>query len=504
MKHRLEQAMWGKLFKLSADSDVNLQGQLREQLVAAILDGHISVDNALPSSRELAKQLGVARNTVVLAYQRLVDEGFLIPRERRGYFVSRDILKGRVRANPASGPSTPNTAVEIDWASRFQFRPSRQRNIVKPENWDRFRYPFIYGQPDPTLIPVSDWRECARRALSVGSIQETARDRVDADDPLLIEQIHARLLPRRGIWASPDEILVTMGVQQALYLLASLLVSKDVVVGVEDPGYPDARNIFARHTDNVIGLAVDADGLVIGPALASCNYVYVTPSHQAPTTVTLTPARRAELLQRARLDDFMVIEDDYEAETNFATDPTPALKASDQNDRVIYLGSLSKTLAPGLRVGFMVGPPDLIREARILRRLMVRHPPSNNQRMVALFLSLGHHDALINRLSQSCRERWQVMGESLKRYLPETHRMPTFGGTSVWVRGPVSLNSNDLYERALKRSILIERGDIYFISPDPPCNYFRLGYSAIPADRIEPGIRELATLVHDRSGKRRP
>lgn len=493
--------MWGKLFKLSADREVNLQGQLREQLVAAIMDGHISVDKALPSSRELARQLGVARNTVVLAYQHLVDEGFLITRERRGYFVSRDILKGRVRVNPASAPPIPNTASDTDWDARFRFRPSHQRNIIKPENWDRFRYPFIYGQPDPTLIPISDWRECARQALSVGSIQETARDRVDADDPLLIEQIHARLLPRRGIWASQDEILVTMGAQQALYLLASLLLSNKDIIGVEDPGYPDARNIFARHTDNVVGLPVDSDGLVIGQALAGCNYVYVTPSHQAPTTVTLTSARRAQLLQRARTEDFLIIEDDYEAETNFATDPTPALKASDESDRVIYLGSLSKTLAPGLRVGFMVGPPALIREARILRRLMVRHPPSNNQRMVALFLSLGHHDALINRLSQSYRERWRVMGEALKRYLPETHRMPTFGGTSVWVRGPAELDSNDLYERAVERSILIERGDICFISPEPPRNYFRLGYSSIPADRIEPGIRELATLVHDGPGK---
>lgn len=496
MKHRLEQAMWSKLFKLSARSQVNLQGQLREQLVAAIMDGHITVDNALPSSRELARQLGVARNTVVLAYQHLVDEGFLITRERRGYYVSRDILKGRVRSEPGTGTANTNKISSIDWDSRFRFRPSEQRNIVKPEHWDRFRYPFIYGQPDPTLIPVSDWRECARQALSVDTIQETARDRVDADDPMLIEQIHARLLPRRGIWASPDEILVTMGVQQGLYLLASLLVSGRDVVGVEDPGYPDARNIFARHTDHVTGLAVDAEGIVISQELAGCDYVYVTPSHQSPTTVTLTTARREQLLRRARVDNFLIIEDDYEAETNFATDPTPALKASDQSDRVVYLGSLSKTLAPGLRVGFMIGPPELIREARTLRRLMVRHPPANNQRLVALFLSLGHHDALINRLSQSYRARWRVMGESLKRYLAQTHRMPTFGGTSVWMQGPAELDANELYERALKRSILIERGDIYFISPDPPRNYFRLGYSSIPVARIEPGIRELATLLH--------
>ena len=489
--------MWRELFKLSSHSEHNLQRQLREQIVAAILDGHIPLESALPSSRELSRQLGVARNTVVLAYQHLVDEGFLTTRERRGYFVNRDILRGRVSTDPGDADRQHERGqASVNWQSRFRFGPSGQRNISKPEDWDQYRYPFIYGQPDPALIPVADWRECARQALSVGAIRETARDSVDADDPLLVEQIQTRLLTRRGIWVSADQILVTLGAQHALYLLASLLLSARDVVGIEDPGYPDARNIFSRHTPNIVGLPVDEMGLVVSDAISVCDYVYVTPSHQAPTTVTLAAGRRERLLDRAEADDFMVIEDDYEAETNFATEPTPALKASDRAGRVIYVGSLSKTLAPGLRVGFMVGPQELVREARVLRRLMVRHPPSNNQRMVALFLSLGHHDALINRLTQSYGERWRAMGESLRRHLPETHRMPAFGGTSVWIRGPEGLDCNDLYERALGKSILIERGDVYFCSDEPPTNYFRLGYSTIPVERIEPGIRELAALVH--------
>ena len=501
MKNRLDQVMWDKLFKLNAHGRHSLQAQLREQLVSAILDGHIPIDNALPSSRELSKKLEVARNTVVLAYQRLIDEGFLITRERKGYYVNPDILRGRVSG--ATARSATVCAGEksgqpsgFKWAERFKFRPSEQRNIVKPTDWDQYRYPFIYGQPDPSLVPVADWRECFRQALSVDSIKETARDRVDSDDPLLIEQIHARLLPRRGIWASQDEILVTLGAQHALYLLASLLVSNRDTVGVEDPGYPDARNIFAKHTHNIVGLTVDSEGLVIDDSLADCDCVYVTPSHQAPTTVTLSAGRRHQLLERAAIDDFLIIEDDYEAETNFTGDPTPALKANDAHNRVIYLGSLSKTLAPGLRMGFMVGPPELIEEARTLRRLMLRHPPSNNQRMVALFLSLGHHDSLINRLNQSYRRRWQVMGEALRQHLPETHQMPAFGGTSVWIKGASDLDANALYQQALKKSIVIERGDVYFISERPPKNFFRLGYSSIAEERIEPGIRALAELIH--------
>ena len=138
-----------------------------------------------------------------------------------------------------------------------------------------------------------------------------------------------------------------------------------------------------------------------------------------------------------------MIEDDYESEINFVGEPTPALKSLDASERVIYVGSLSKTLAPGLRLGYMVAPQPLIEEARALRRLMVRHPPANNQRIVALFLSMGHHDSLIHRLSQTYKNRWQVMGAALNRYLPESTRIPSFGGTSYWVEGPAELDTRN-------------------------------------------------------------
>ncbi|MEZ5590241.1 MAG: PLP-dependent aminotransferase family protein [Gammaproteobacteria bacterium] len=164
----------------------------------------------------------------------------------------------------------------------------------------------------------------------------------------MIEQLHTRLLPRRGVWAEPEEILVTVGAQHALYLLASLLLSGKTI-GMEEPGYPDARNIFELHAAQIVPLPVDAQGLQMGAALDACDYVYVTPSHQSPTTVTLSLERRQALLERARQRGFVIIEDDYESETNYAGQPIPALKSLDNEGRVIYVGSLSKTLAPGLR-----------------------------------------------------------------------------------------------------------------------------------------------------------
>jgi GntR family transcriptional regulator/MocR family aminotransferase len=159
---------------------------------------------------------------------------------------------------------------------------------------------------------------------------------------------------------------------------------------------------------------------------------------------------------------------------------------------VLYVGSLSKTLAPGLRLGFIVGPAELVREARALRRLMLRHPPANNQRAAALFLSLGHHDALLRRLHHALRQRAAVLIEALGRHLPECHVMVPHGGSSVWLEGAAKLDARALATRAKGRGVLIEPGDAFFHSERPPLNFFRMGLSSIAEDRIVAGVRELA------------
>ncbi|NVK41753.1 MAG: PLP-dependent aminotransferase family protein [Oceanospirillaceae bacterium] len=484
-----------QLFHLSPDKPTSLQQQLREQIAAGILNGNIPVDVPLPSSRKLAKQLNVARNTVVLAYEHLLDDGYLIARERSGYYVNPDILSGKVKVR-----DTPQEVVggtPPDWQKRLKKHPSALQNIGKPRDWQKYTYPFIYGQFDPTLFPTNNWRECSRDAVTVPAIRDWASDHFDDDDPVLVEQIRTRLLPRRGVWAAADEILVTVGAQQALDMLARLLLDQDSTIGVENPGYVDIRNIAAINPAKVKPLAVDNDGLVVGDALDDCDCIYATPSHQCPTTATMPIERRYELLRRANEQDFVIIEDDYESETNFKTNPIPALKSLDKSGRVIYIGSLSKTLAPGLRLGYLVGPAEFIREARALRRLMVRHPPANNQRSVALFLERGYHDALIMNIMRVYEERWQEMGAALAEYLPQSSKKPSFGGSCYWVEGPAGLDARVLRKEAADRGILIEPGDIHFIGDDRPLNYFRLGYSSIPTERIRPGIKALAELIAD-------
>ncbi len=441
----------------------------------------------MPSGRVLAKLLGVARNTVVLAYQQLVDEGFLEARERSGYFVN-------VLWTPSEDSKKSSTSI-MNWNSRFKLHPSAQRNITKPTDWQRYPYPFVYGQFDPSLFPTNQWRECARSALSVLEIQNWARDMIDNDDPELIDQIRLHILPRRGIWASPSEIMITMGTQQGLSLVAQLLVSKDSVVGVENPGYPDARNIFGILTQEVRPLAIDRDGLLPDEQLTDCDVVFATLAHQCPTGVTMPPARRTELMNLARLHDFLIVEDDYAADMLPDMNDNRALKSHDEDGRVIYLGSLSKTLAPGLRLGFVVAPEAVIRELRALRRLSIRHPSTNNQRTAALFFSLGHYRAHLNAITGAFARRSAIVQKALDQLIPGLEIICQDRSASLWVTGRKGLNSSELARVAETRGVLIEPGDVFYAGTGEPSNNFRMGVSSIPDQRIERGVQILAECM---------
>ncbi|MCY4238116.1 MAG: PLP-dependent aminotransferase family protein [Rhodospirillaceae bacterium] len=477
------------IFQLKPSAPISLQAQIRQNMVSAICAGQLSAGERIPSSRRLADLLNVSRNTVSLAYQRLLDDGFLEVRERSGYYVAGDFP---TPPTPVL-PTIPSPAT--DWSRQMRIRPSAQTNIVKPRNWRDYQYPFIYGQVDHALFPIAEWRDCVRQALGRKWLESWTSDAVEHDDPMLVEQVRKRLLPARGILADEDQILITLGAQHALYMCSSLLVSERTTVAIENPGYPDLRNIFRLRTDRIIPATIDGEGLVVDDRLSLAQLICTTPSHQAPTNVTMSVERREQLLAVAAASNALIVEDDYESETNFVGAAVPALKAGDADGRVIYIGSLSKTLFPGLRLGYVVASADIIRELRALRRLMVRHPPSNNQRAAALFLALGHHDALVIRLRRAYKERWLRLRQAFA-VQPAPIGALSLGGSSAWVQGPRDLDATKLAATALTKGLIIEPGDVYFMEQPPPRRYYRLGFSSIDTDRIAPGIALLATLVH--------
>jgi GntR family transcriptional regulator/MocR family aminotransferase len=484
--------LWRQLLSLQPASTVTLQVQLRARLIAAIGGGNLPPSRPLPSSRALAEQLGIARNTVMIVYQQLADDGYLIARRRQGYYPNPAVIAARPHV---VAPDELAPAGSPDWANRMKRQPSLQRNISKVADWEQYEFPFIYGQLDKTLFPAAEWRASCQQVLFGAEALDWAKDRYTRDDPGLIEQIRDKVLPLRGIWATDDEILVTIGAQQALYLLADLLVDGSITVGIENPGYPDARNIFAHRTTLLRALPLDEHGLCVADRLSGCQFVYSTPSHQAPTTVTMPLARRLELLRRAESDDFVIIEDDYETEVSFSGLPNPALKSLDRSNRVIYVGSLSKSLAPGLRLGYIVAPAPLIAELRALRRLMIRHPTAFIERSFAQFLALGYFDAFNRRLAAAYRERAAAMADALARHMPAVRHPPVIGGSSFWIEGPRWLDSRRLADEARAERVLIEPGDVHFAQDSQPLNYFRLGFSSIGLAAIAEGIRRLGGLL---------
>lgn len=479
---------WTQLFALPDQAGLSLQSRLRLAVVQAILDGRLGPGTALPSSRELSAVLGVSRNTVTLAYAQLIEEGFLHTRPRSGVYVADGALP---QAPAANGGAVTTDSGSPDWSRRLLRTLSDRPTLSKPEQWGVYPYPFVYGTYDPQLFPSEDFRECCVHSLARSRMPHWTPDLETEDVPELVEQIRKRLLPTRGVFAAPEEIILTVGTQHAYYLLAEALFDRGTRVGLEEPGHPHARNSFSVREPRWAHAPVDEDGLVVD-ALAPVDYLFVTPSHQSPTTVTLSMERRRALLQRAQAQDFVVIEDDYEAENLYEGEPMPALKSLDRCGRVLYIGSVSKALSPALRLGYIVAPRALVRELRVLRHAMVRHPSAFLQHAYALFLSLGHHDSHTRRVNQAMQGRLGMAADALRTWMPDFRfRMPQ-GGASIWVQAPDGMDGTALAQAARAHGVLIEAGDVFFARPPTPCPYFRLRLSSIPADRITQGIQYLA------------
>jgi len=487
---------WAMLLALPERPGLPLQGRLRLSVVQAILDDRLGPGAPLPSSRELAVLLGLSRNTVTSAYLQLMDDGFLEARPRSGVFVAANARpRSATQAEPLVGASG-QPGQPPDWPARVLRSMVDRPTLAKPEQWRDYPYPFVYGTHDPQLFPTEDFRECCARTMARSQLPHWTPDFETDDVPELIEQIRTRLLPKRGVFALKEEIIVTIGAQHAYYLLADALFDARTRVGLEEPGHPHARNSFALRNPQWVEVAVDGDGLVVD-ALPAVDYLFITPSHQSPTTATLSLERRQWLLRKAELQDFVIIEDDYEAENLYEGTPMPAMKSLDRGGRVIYVGSVSKSLSPALRLGYIVAPRALITELRAIRHAMVRHPSAFLQHTYALFLSLGHHESHARRVNAAMQERLALAAQALREHLGEFEFTLPLGGASIWVRAPAWIDAGELALMARSHGVLIEPGDVFFGRPPYPCPYFRLRLSSIAARQIGAGIRALGLAVDE-------
>lgn len=480
-------------FFLQSGAEGTLQTQIRQLVAEGILAGRFRPGEKLPSSRKLATHLGVSRITVTLAFTELLADDYIVARGRSGYFVSDNAPE------PPAFPATSSERSTVDWTRAIGQRFTTANPMTKPADWSKYRFPFIYGQADPTLFDSANWRLCALEALGRKDFDSLTTDYFDSDDPKLLDFISRQTLPRRGILAKPDEILLTLGAQNALWLTAQVLLTQRRTAAIEDPCYPALRGILEQSRCHLHAIPVDHDGLNPNDLPTSTDVLFTTPSHQCPTAATMPMQRRRELLDRAEENDFLIVEDDYEFEMSFLKPPSPALKSLDKNGRVIYVGSFSKSIFPGLRLGYLVGPAPFIREARALRASVLRHPPGHIQRTVTYFLSRGHYDALVRRMSRAFHERRTTVDAAVAEHGLTVAGSGSFGGSSLWMRAPDHIDTLDLARKLQDKSVLIEPGHAFFGSDSPPRNFYRLAYSSIPAPRIAEGVSIIARTLQDMS-----
>ncbi|WP_234051671.1 MULTISPECIES: PLP-dependent aminotransferase family protein [unclassified Xanthobacter] len=402
---------------LDRHSAVTLQEQICEALRARIACGALPGGAQLSATRELARALGVSRNTAVLAYERLASEGFVEMRPHRGVFVADPPPGAPPMAEPLPAPAeAPTGAAGPHLITREDARPI---------------FDLWYARPDPRLFPAHAWRQLGHAALGACAVGLSTYGPVGGE-PRLRQAIADHLAVHRGLAVRPEQVVVTSGAQEALNLIARLLLEPGDTVVVEDPGYEAAAQVFEAHGARIVTAPVDGEGLV--PALAPGlrpRLIYVTPAHQFPTGVVMSPARRAALLATAARHDALVVEDDYDGDILLEGPPAAALAALDGGRRTIFVGTFSKTLGCGLRLGYMVVPPHLAAAAEATKSLMSYGQSWLDQQILAAFLSQARYQRHLNRLRTACRARRDAALAGLRE---------TFGNTVAVSGGAAGLH----------------------------------------------------------------
>jgi len=473
---------WASLhaFQLDRESDVPLFRQLYLQTRAAILSRALHSGSKLPSTRELAAQLKISRTAVVSAYEQLLAEGYTMGRKGAGTFISSDLPE----------PFTRSRARRVEPA-----RPPLASSFVDVtmQNDDR---PFNLGRTLVDARTAELWRK-----MSARTFRHLDASHLGYGDPRGMVELRSAicdyLQAARAVTCDPEQIVVTAGTQQAVDILIRVLRGPQKV-WVEDPGYPLTRLSLQAAGMKLCPIPVDAQGIDVkaGIKLApDARAVFVTPSHQFPTGVALSFARRLELLAWARDAGAWIIEDDYASEFRYGGRPLASLQGLDDGERVIYIGTLNKALFPGLRLGYAVVPRPLLREFVTNRYLMDRQPSTLCQAVVTEFMQEGHFAGHIRRMRVLYREQRDTLVSALVRRLGDrlTVEAPDQGMHLVAYTRKGFLDA--AMERSAREAGVIVRATSRMYVKAPPRSGLMLGFCGYPRRGIETAVARLAKAV---------
>lgn len=485
-------------FHVSLDGRGDLVARIYRSLRDGVRDGRLRPGDRLPPSRELARTLDVSRGTVATAYERLTAEGFLEGRVGAGTFVAAgagvDVGAGAVgQAGGAASPAPRDGGLRP--------RPGWVAAPWSPGPRAAARYDFTVGVPDARLFPYDTWRRLIAAEWRHG--REPAGYADPAGHPGLRDAVARYVGYARSVRAGADDVVVTGGAQQALDLVARVLLAPGDVVAVEEPGYPPAREAFAAYGARVVGVPVDGDGLVVSRLPAEARLVYVTPSHQFPLGVAMSLPRRLELLAWAGAHDAGIVEDDYDSEYRFADRPLEPLHGLDAGGRVVYVGTFSKTLLPGLRLGFVVVPPGLHRAVRTARSLADGHGPVATEAALARFMDEGLLARHIRRTGKVYGERRSALLAGLDGALaPYLEPVPSAAGLHVCAL----LRSGDAATADAVADAVAGRARAGGVLVEPLGRYraeaggrggLVLGYGAIDAADVPAGLDRIAAAFRE-------
>lgn len=479
--------------RLDNTSNVPLHQQLYNELRQAILSGRLQCTQKMPSSRALAKALAISRTTVLMSYDQLISEGYLRTVPASGTFVACE-LPDQLLQSPVPQPvaSTPQPRIELS-SYGATLATAELPVLPDPGNVIYFNY---CGKPALDEFPVQVWKRLFSRACSLGT------QMLDyPTDPLgykpLREAISRYLLQSRAVQCNPDQVIVVSGSQQALDLLARLLLDRGDQIAIEDPGYVEARRVFQAQGAEVVPVPVDEAGIVVEALATSARpvkLVYVTPSHQYPTGVVLSLPRRLALLAWAQQSGAMILEDDYDSEFRYDERPIPALQGLTVGDLVIYIGTFSKVLFPSLRVGYIVVPQQLAPVVGQAKWLSDRQSPLLEQHALADFINEGHLESHVRRMRMLYAQRRQTLTQAISQQLGnQATILGDNAGLNMMVQFHTHLSDEEIIDRAMQKGVQMRSIRKDCIKANSR-GKFLLGYADLPPEKIEEGVSRLAKV----------
>jgi GntR family transcriptional regulator / MocR family aminotransferase len=468
---------------ITFDGRVGRTTAIYQQLRAAVLDGRLRPGDALPPTRDLAEQLGVARATIVGAYEQLAGEGFVAGRRGSGTVVTsvaRHDVAPTTTARSKPGPAlTPRPM----WGNVRISRPFQQTAT----------FDFRTGLADTSHFPFQAWRRLSAQAMTAHSVGNAHYGDPGGYLPLR-EAIARHIAVSRGVMTDAASVSVTNGTQQAVDLIGRVLLAPGDRAAVEDPGYDPPRRLLQSLGIDVVGVPVDDQGLVVDAIPRGTKLVYVTPAHQYPLGMVMSPGRRAALLEWAQQNHAAIVEDDYDSEFRFSGRTVPPIQTLDRDGRVIYVGSFSKTILPTLRLGYVVAPPSLIEALHTAKWLSDWHTALPAQQALAGFIDEGLFARHLRAMRRCYEQRHHLIVSTLRepRFAEHLEAVPSTVGIHVAATARTA-TPDEMYRvaaRARDRGVIVHLLS-WFSFNRPPRAGLLFGYGAISVEDIPDGLNHL-------------